>query len=73
MKALVMREPYAPVQVEEVDVGMPGPREVLIRTGAAGVCHSDLHYIDGLYTHEMPTILGHESAGTIEAVGELVT
>ena len=73
MKAVVMREPYVPVEVEEVDVGMPGPREVLIRTGAAGVCHSDLHFVEGLYTHKMPTILGHEAAGTIEAVGELVT
>ena len=73
MKAVVMREPYVPVEVEDVEVGTPGPREVLIRTGAAGVCHSDLHYVDGLYTTELPTILGHESAGTVEEVGELVT
>ena len=73
MKAAVMREPHTLLEIEEVETGKPGPREVLIRTGASGVCHSDLHYVDGLYACKMPTILGHEAAGTIEAVGELVT
>ena len=72
MKAAVLREVNRPLEIEEVDIAAPGPREVLIRTGASGVCHSDLHFVEGLYRTPMPVILGHEAAGTIEAVGELV-
>lgn len=73
MKAAVLREVDRPLEVEEVQVDKPGPREVLIRTGASGVCHSDLHFVQGLYSTPMPIILGHEAAGTIEAVGDQVT
>ena len=73
MKAAVLREVNVPLEVEEVQVDAPGPREVLLRTGASGVCHSDLHYVEGSYTIQMPAILGHEAAGTVEAVGEQVT
>ena len=73
MKAAVLREVNVPLEVEEVQVDAPGPREVLVRTGASGVCHSDLHYVEGNYTIQMPAILGHEAAGTIEAVGDQVT
>ena len=72
MKAAVLREVDRPLEVEEVDIADPGPREVIVRTGASGVCHSDLHYVEGLYAGRMPMVLGHEAAGTIEAVGELV-
>ena len=44
MKAAVLREVGQPLSIEEVEVRKPGPREVLIRTAAAGVCHSDLHF-----------------------------
>ena len=71
-KAAVLREINRPLEIEEVEIAAPGPREVLIRTGATGVCHSDLHFVEGLYTLPLPLILGHEAAGTIEAVGELV-
>jgi S-(hydroxymethyl)glutathione dehydrogenase/alcohol dehydrogenase len=70
MKAAVLREVGQPLSIEEVEVRKPGPREVLIRTAAAGVCHSDLHFIEGLYPAQMPMILGHESAGVVEQVGE---
>ena len=73
MKAAVLREVDHPLGVEEVQVDNPGPREVLIRTGATGVCHSDLHFVQGLYATPMPIILGHEAAGTVEAVGDQVT
>ena len=43
MKAAVMRAWKAPLTIEDVDVDEPGPREVLVRTVASGVCHSDLH------------------------------
>jgi len=48
-------------------------REVLVRTAAAGLCHSDLHFIEGAYPTPVPVVLGHESAGVVEAVGEDVT
>jgi Zn-dependent alcohol dehydrogenase len=59
------------VALEEIEVGEPGPGEVLVRIEATGVCHSDLHVIeeDG-WGHALPVLLGHEGAGTIEAVGE---
>jgi S-(hydroxymethyl)glutathione dehydrogenase/alcohol dehydrogenase len=66
MKAAVLREPNRPLEIEEVQVSKPGPREVLVRTLAAGVCHSDLHFMDGSYPYALPTILGHESAGIVE-------
>ena len=69
MKAAVLREPKTPLSIEEVKLSNPGPREVLIRTAAAGVCRSDLHFADGAWPHPMPTVLGHEAAGVVEAVG----
>jgi len=72
MKAAVLREAGKPLEIEEVAIRKPGPHEVLIRTAAAGVCHSDLHFIEGSYTIPLPAVLGHESAGVVEAVGSEV-
>jgi S-(hydroxymethyl)glutathione dehydrogenase / alcohol dehydrogenase len=69
MKAAVLREVRTPLQIEDVQINKPGPREVLIRTAAAGVCHSDLHFIEGSYPYPLPAVLGHESAGVVEQVG----
>ncbi|HZU90890.1 MAG TPA: Zn-dependent alcohol dehydrogenase, partial [Stellaceae bacterium] len=55
---------------EEVAINQPGPREVLLRTAFAGLCHSDLHFIEGLYPIPTPVVLGHESSAIVEAVGE---
>ena len=73
MKAAILHEVDTLLQVEEVQLDRLGPREVLLRTGASGVCHSDLHFVEGKYSIPMPVVLGHEAAGTVEAVGELVT
>lgn len=73
MKAAVLREQNKPLEIEDVQVSKPGPREVLVRPVAAGVCHSDLHFMDGSYPYMLPTILGHESAGIVEEVGGDVT
>jgi S-(hydroxymethyl)glutathione dehydrogenase/alcohol dehydrogenase len=72
MKAAVLREVKTPLRIEDVQISKPGPREVLIRTAAAGVCHSDLHFIEGSYPHPLPAVLGHESAGIVEQVGSEV-
>jgi S-(hydroxymethyl)glutathione dehydrogenase / alcohol dehydrogenase len=73
MKAAVLREINKPLEIEDIQHGDPGPREVLIRTVAAGVCHSDLHFQNGSYPYPLPAVLGHESAGIVEAVGSDVT
>ncbi len=73
MKAAVLHAPNQPMTIEDVDIDKPGRREVLIRTSAAGLCHSDLHFIEGKYPTPLPAVLGHESAGVVEAVGEDVT
>ncbi len=51
MKAAVLRAPNQPLEIEEVQISKPGPREVLVRPVAAGVCHSDLHFMDGSYPY----------------------
>jgi S-(hydroxymethyl)glutathione dehydrogenase/alcohol dehydrogenase len=73
MKAAVFREVGQPLEVEEISISKPGPREVLIKTAAAGVCHSDLHFVEGLYPAQTPMVLGHESAGVVEQVGSAVS
>ncbi len=73
MKAAVLHAANQPLTIEEVALTKPGSREVLIRTAFAGLCHSDLHFIEGLYPHPTPCVLGHESAGIVEAVGDGVT
>ena len=73
MRAAVLQEIPGDLIVTDVVVDKPGPGEVLVRTAAAGLCHSDLHFMEGKYPHPVPCVLGHESAGVIEAVGEGVT
>ncbi|MSP83735.1 MAG: Zn-dependent alcohol dehydrogenase [Alphaproteobacteria bacterium] len=72
MKAAVLREVGKPLVIEDVRIDNPRSHEVLIRTAAVGVCHSDLHYIEGLYAVQKPVVLGHESAGVVEKVGSEV-
>ncbi|MDQ0141813.1 Zn-dependent alcohol dehydrogenase [Cupriavidus necator] len=72
MKAAVLHAPKTPLVIEDVAIAKPGPREVLVRTAAVGVCHSDLHFVDGAYPHPLPVVLGHEAAGVVEQVGSEV-
>jgi S-(hydroxymethyl)glutathione dehydrogenase/alcohol dehydrogenase len=72
VKAAVLIEAGKPLQIEQVHIANPGPHEVLIRTAACGLCHSDLHFIEGAYPHPLPAIPGHEAAGIVEAVGSEV-
>lgn len=73
MKAAIFREVNRPMEIEEIELAEPGPREVVVRTKAAGVCHSDLHFYNGTYPGQTPVVLGHESAGVVEEVGRDVT
>jgi S-(hydroxymethyl)glutathione dehydrogenase/alcohol dehydrogenase len=72
VKAAVLTQSGTPLAIENLVIDAPGPHEVLIRTAACGLCHSDLHFIDGAYPHAMPCVPGHEAAGIVEAVGSEV-
>ncbi len=72
-KAAVFNAVQEPLTIEEIDIATPIDREVLVRTAASGVCHSDLHFIEGLYPMPNRAVLGHEAAGVVEAVGPNVT
>jgi S-(hydroxymethyl)glutathione dehydrogenase / alcohol dehydrogenase len=73
MQAAVLHEVNTPLAIESVEIEKPKRREVLLRTAFAGLCHSDLHFIEGLYPFPLPVVLGHEAAAVVEAVGEDVT
>ncbi len=73
VRGVVARAKGAPVTVETIHVPDPGPGEALVKVAACGVCHTDLHYREGGISDDYPFLLGHEAAGTVEAVGEGVT
>ncbi len=69
MKAAVMRANNAPFEIEDVEIDRPGEGEILLRTAASGICHSDLTVLKGGLPFPPPCILGHEPAGVVEEVG----
>ena len=75
IEAAIFRKVHEPLTIEAVELDKPWGREVLVRTVATGVCHSDLHVVDGLgrFAPDRPIVLGHEGAGIVEAVGSDVT
>jgi S-(hydroxymethyl)glutathione dehydrogenase / alcohol dehydrogenase len=72
-KAAVMYGSGQPLELDELEVLPPGNGEVLVRYVASGVCHSDLHVMQGLMAHPTPVVLGHEGSGVVEAIGSGVT
>ncbi len=71
MKAAVLTSLGHPLEVRDCPKPRPGPREVLVRTVACGICATDLHIADGwAYTPRLPHILGHEPAGVVEEAGQ---
>ena len=75
LKASPAQAPFAesrPLVIEELDLDPPGPEEVLVRIGAAGLCHSDLSVINGNRPRPVPMVLGHEAAGTVVQVGSAI-
>ncbi len=73
VRGVIAHSKGAPVTTETVLVPDPGPGEALVRVQACGVCHTDLHYREGAINDDFPFLLGHEAAGTVEAVGDDVT
>ncbi len=73
MKAAVLYEYKQPLALEDVDLDDPKEGEVLVRIGSAGICRSDRHFMHGDARINLPAVLGHEGAGTVEKVGPGVT
>ena len=73
VRAAVWEGAGKPIQTTDLTLADPGPNEVLVRVGASGVCHSDLSIAEGKFPAPAPLVLGHEGAGTVEAVGSDVT
>jgi S-(hydroxymethyl)mycothiol dehydrogenase len=73
VRGVVARGKGEPVTLEDIVVPDPGPGEAVVKVAACGVCHTDLHYREGAINDDFPFLLGHEAAGTVEAVGEGVS
>lgn len=74
MRALRYHGPRQPLRLEDAPTPSPGPGEVLVRVGAAGLCHTELHFLSGLLNLGVaPLTLGHEIVGRVESVGSGVT
>ncbi len=73
MKAAVLPEGGDRLEIRDLELAPPGPGEARVRIVASGVCHSDLHVIDGDLPVPLPAVLGHEGAGVVEEVGVGVT
>ncbi|MFS0894162.1 zinc-binding dehydrogenase [Microbacterium sp. 179-I 3D3 NHS] len=73
MRAAVLYSPHEPLRIEEVETPATlEPHEVRVATAAVGLCHSDLHVIDGRVARPMPVVLGHEASGIVTQVGTAV-
>jgi S-(hydroxymethyl)glutathione dehydrogenase/alcohol dehydrogenase len=69
VRAALLEGPESLKVVDDVEIDPPGPGEVSVRIHHCGVCHSDLHFVDGSLPAPLPCILGHEAGGVVEAVG----
>ena len=78
MKAMILTEPYPiekePLVMTDINDPIPGPKEVRVRISTCGICHTDLHVIEGeLPSKKLPIVPGHEIVGVVNAVGENVS
>ena len=71
-RAAVVHGTHQDWEVVDIEVDPPKAGEVIVEWRAAGLCHSDLHFMEGKYPFPCPAVLGHESAGVVEAVGSMV-
>ena len=73
VRGVISRKKGEPVELVDIVIPDPGPGEAVVDIIACGVCHTDLTYREGGINDEYPFLLGHEAAGTVEAVGPGVT
>ena len=69
MKAAICYEFGKPLVIEEIEIDPPRAGEVKVRLAACAICHSDIHYMEGAWGGDLPTVFGHEGAGVVEEVG----
>lgn len=69
VRAVVALGKGLPVEVRDIVVPDPGPGEAVVRVQACGICHTDLHYRDGVISDQYPFLLGHEASGLVERIG----
>lgn len=69
MKAAILNEIPGQLEIEDISIDKPQANEILLRTANAGLCHSDLHFMEGNWQTKLPAVMGHEAAGVVEAVG----
>ena len=70
MRAMVLKSVAQPLRLKELPDPDPGPREILIRVAACGVCRTDLHIVDGeLHQPKLPVVIGHQIVGRVERTG----
>jgi Zn-dependent alcohol dehydrogenase len=72
MKAAVCRKFKKPLVIEDIQLAAPGPNDIKVKIRACGICHSDIHYIEGAWGGTLPAVYGHEGAGIVEEVGRNV-
>ncbi len=70
MRAAILDEGHDELVLTSIEHEKPHGREILVRTEAVGLCHSDLHFIDGVLNRARPLLLGHEAVGIVDAVGD---
>jgi S-(hydroxymethyl)glutathione dehydrogenase/alcohol dehydrogenase len=70
MRGAVFQGPGRPLRIETLTLDPPGPGEVAVRMAASGVCHSDLHVVDGEWSRPTDVVLGHEGAAVVETLGD---
>lgn len=73
MKAAILNEIPGTLSIEDCSIDKPESNEILIRTANAGLCHSDLHFMEGNWQTRLPAVMGHEAAGFVEQVGSDVS
>jgi S-(hydroxymethyl)glutathione dehydrogenase / alcohol dehydrogenase len=73
VRAAVLESCPGDLKIDDVRIDAPRRHEVLVRVAHAGLCHSDLHFIEGVWQTAVPVVMGHEAAGIVEAVGDDVT
>ena len=69
IKAAVCREFAKPLSIEPVELASPGPGEIRVKVAACAICHSDIHYADGAWGGDLPSVFGHEASGVVEEIG----
>jgi len=69
VRVAVCREFGKPLSIEEVELASPGAGEMRVKIAACAICHSDIHYADGAWGGDLPSVFGHEASGVVEEVG----